>query len=122
MDRAGYVEAAHLRAIQRPFDVEKLRLRGLRRLLTLLFANPPPRAYALLRRWLPVLRLFGWRYAKWKALDGLPLPTWRRWALVTRREDVLDVLARDGEFNVWWGDDLRLLNDGDSKGTPFILG
>jgi cytochrome P450 len=122
MDRPKFAEAAHLRAKPLPFDVERLRLRGPRRLLALLFANPPPWAYALLRRWLPVLRLFGWRYPRRKALDWLPLPAWRRWALVTRREEVLEVLANDALFNVWWGDDLRLLNDGDPKGTPFILG
>jgi cytochrome P450 len=109
--------ASQERARRSAFDVETLQLRGIRRLLASTFANPPQWALGFLRIFLPVLPLLGWRY--W---GPLPIPTLRRWVLLTRSDDVREVLEQNATFNVWWGADLALLNDGEAPGTPFILG
>ncbi|MGR4869095.1 cytochrome P450 [Variovorax sp. LARHSF232] len=136
MDRARRLEESWRRAQRDDFDVQTLRLRCLRALLAYLFANPPPWAYRLLRRFLPAVKIFGWRYLSIqpspkrgrvlqflrRCLADLPLPVWRGWVLLTRDDDVREVLAKDKVFTVPWGDDVCLLNDGELPGTPFILG
>jgi cytochrome P450 len=42
--------------------------------------------------------------------------------VVTRYEDVVDVLTNDEVFKVPFGEEMARLNDGRSPGTPFILG
>lgn len=43
-------------------------------------------------------------------------------AIVSRHEDVAEVLSQDDVFRVPWPQRVRILNDGDLPGTPFILG
>ena len=101
-----------------PFDANDLRLTGLTKWLAMLTGNPPPAAYGLLRTLLPVLRVPGWRYLG----RSIPLPTLPTWVLVTRRDDVEEVMSRDADFGVPYAQAMRLLIDGNEQGTNFILG
>ncbi|SCK52034.1 Cytochrome P450 [Variovorax sp. HW608] len=108
---------ADQRARRHAFDVESLRLHGLQAWLAGIAGNPPPWVFAVLRSVLPALRLPGWRY-----IGKFPVPKLERWVLLTRDEDVREVLGRADVFRVPWGQDVRVLNDGSAPGTPFILG
>jgi cytochrome P450 len=105
------------------FRADDLRLKGLTAILARAFANPSQRLYAFLRNWLPILKLPELRYLT----KSLPLPYPRLWALVTRREDVVEVLSRYDVFAVPWVQETIDLNDGPpgertGPGTNFILG
>src|SRR5262245_17858734 len=50
--------------------------------------------------------------------DFWPVPTWRGWAMVTRYDDVQEVLQQDKVFEVPFGPNVELLNDGPN----FLLG
>lgn len=105
------------RANRQTFDVDSLRLRGIKAWIAGIASNPPPWVYAFLRTVLPSLRLPGWQY-----IGNFTVPKLELWVLLTRDEDVREVLGRDDIFTVPWGKDVRLLNDGGEPGTPFILG
>lgn len=66
-------------------------------------AHPPQWFWWVLRKLCPIPRLF-------------------RWAAVTRYDDVAEVLARSDVFRVPFGAEIARLNNGQSPGTPFILG
>src|SRR3974390_435866 len=100
------------------FNVDDLRLKGVTALLGRWSANPSQRLLGFLRNWLPLLRLPEFVYFT----NYLPVPIPRFWVLVTRREDVAEVLSRHDVFKVPWSEETRLLNDGDKNGTNFILG
>lgn len=100
------------------FDVDDLRLKGITGLVARSFGNPSQRLLGFLRRWLPMLRLPEFVYFT----KYLPLPIPRLWVLVTRYEDVAEVMSRNDVFKVAWSTETRLLNDGDANGTNFILG
>lgn len=68
-----------------------------------LLTSPPQRPLAILR-------------AIW------PIPRVGRWAAVLRYEDVSEVLQRHDVFRVPFADEIARLNDGESPGTPFVLG
>lgn len=105
------------RANRQVFDARTLRLHGIKAWFAGIAANPPPWVFAFLRTVFPSLRLPGWRY-----VGSFPVPKLELWVLLTRDEDVREVLGRDDIFTVPWGKDVRLLNDGGEPGTPFILG
>jgi cytochrome P450 len=105
-------------ASARKFDVDALRLRGITALVGGALANPPQWLYGILRRWLPNLRLPEFVYFT----KYLPVPIPRFWVLVTRYEDVDEVLSRNDVFRVSWSAETKLLNDGHENGTNFILG
>jgi len=105
---------ARQRAQSHVFDVESLRLRGIKAWFAGIAGNPPPWVFAFLRTVLPALWLPGWRY-----IGKIPVPKFESWVLLTRDEDVREVLGCADVFRVPWGQDVRLLNDGK---TPFILG
>jgi cytochrome P450 len=77
---------------------------------------------------LPTRRTRGRRYVPpWQILGVLlrafwPIPRFFRWALVTRHEDVEEVLSHPDVFGVPFGDEIARLNDGEAPGTPFLLG
>ena len=100
------------------FDVDVLRLKGITALVGRALANPSQRLYGILRRWLPNLRLPEFVYFT----KYLPVPIPRFWVLVTRYEDVDEVLSRNDVFKVAWSAETKLLNDGHVNGTNFILG
>src|SRR5262245_34318405 len=50
--------------------------------------------------------------------DLWPIPTWSGWAMVTRYDDVQEVLRHDKVFEVPFGPNVELLNDGPN----FLLG
>ncbi len=102
----------------RNFDVEALRLKGITALVARVVGNPSQRVYGILRRWLPNLRLPQYVYFT----KYLPVPIPRFWVLVTRYEDVDEVLSRNDVFKVPWSAETKLLNDGHENGTNFILG
>lgn len=51
-----------------------------------------------------------------------PIPAGFGWALATRYEDVSEVLQRHDAFAVPFDEEIGFLNDGESPGTPFLLG
>jgi cytochrome P450 len=67
------------------------------------FAHPPRWIWWLLRTFWPIVNV------------GC-------WAVVTRYDDVAEVLARHDVFTVPFGVEIARLNDGEEPGTPFILG
>jgi cytochrome P450 len=81
------------------------------------------------RQWeLPVVSDRSGIYASWLQVGlGLlrmlwPIPCLFGWALVTRKDDVEEALARSDVFGVPFAAEMARLNDGASPGTPFILG
>ena len=138
MDTSRHLDESRKRASRYLFQVDSLRLHGIRALLARLTASPPAWVFGLLRTVAAVLPLPGWRYLRvappspeanavlrWlqRWLGDIPIPVWRPgWVLVTRDEDVREVLSHDKEFVVPWHLDVQLLNDGRLPGTPFILG
>ncbi|MGH9642100.1 MAG: cytochrome P450 [Terriglobales bacterium] len=81
------------------FDVSDLRVKGFRARLTRRLVNHPEWLLAVLRTLCPIPKLCNW-------------------ALVTRFEDVQEVLGLDEVFPVPFGDKVKLLNDGPN----FLLG
>ena len=100
------------------FNVDDLRLKGVTALVGRWSANPSQKLLGFLRNWLPLLRLPEFVYFT----KYLPVPIPRFWVLVTRREDVAEVMSRHDVFKVPWSEETRLLNDGNKNGTNFILG
>ena len=68
-----------------------------------LLAHPPRWFWWLLRKIWPIVNVAGW-------------------AVVTRYDDVAEVLARHDVFTVPFRAEIARLNDGKDPGTPFILG
>lgn len=101
-----------------PFRVDDLRLKGLTKWLAHATENPPQWVYGLLRTLVPLLRVPEWRYLT----PAIPLPGLRTWMIATRREDVEDILSRDQDFGVPFGEAMKLLISGDPNGINFILG
>jgi cytochrome P450 len=101
-----------------PFRVDDLRLHGLTKLFGHATENPPQWIYGLLRTLLPLLRVPEWRYLT----PSLPFPRLKTWLLATRREDVEEILSRDQDFGVPFGEAMKLLISGDPHGINFILG
>jgi cytochrome P450 len=66
-------------------------------------AHPPRWIWWLLRRFWPIVNVAGW-------------------AVVTRHDDVAEVLGRHDVFTVPFAAEIARLNDGMDPGTPFILG
>jgi cytochrome P450 len=66
-------------------------------------AHPPPWVWSLIRNLWPIPRLAGW-------------------ALVSRYDDVAEVLTRSDAFGVPFGEEIARLNDGSAPGTSFMLG
>jgi len=83
------------------FDIGRMRAGPLARLLFRLFLYEPQWWMGLLRRWLPICRL-----------------PFLRWAIVTRYEDVREVLAHDREFPVPFEPRMKQL----TGGRNFVLG
>jgi len=92
------------------FDPGGLELRGVRRIFAALLGRPSPGAYALARRWLPIAILPA--YPRW----------WQLWVLVTRRDDVQEILSNDRVFEVPWTSLMRELTHGNTHEAGFILG
>jgi cytochrome P450 len=81
------------------FDVNDLKTKGFRARLTHRLIDHPQWLLAVLRRVCPIPKAFGW-------------------ALITRFEDVQEVLGHDDVFPVPFGDKVKLLNGGPN----FLLG
>jgi len=65
----------------------------------------------------PLQRVFGF-LRRFAPIVGLPFLG----TVVTKYDDVQEVLARDDVFGVPFGEEIARLNDGEAPGTPFILG
>src|SRR5262245_9302153 len=82
-----------------PFDIERLRSKGLTRRLFASAFEDPRWALALARRFKPTIRIGGWVY-------------------VTKDQDVREVLERQDEFETPYGPEMTEI----AGGSNFILG
>lgn len=62
------------------------------------------------------------RWIWWLLRTCWPIVNVAGWAVVTRYDDVAEVLGRHDVFTVPFGAEIKRLNDGKDPGTPFILG
>jgi cytochrome P450 len=84
------------------FDADKDLPRS-SRFWTWLFFTVAPKGFWLLRKWWPIANFFGFR-------------------VITRYEDVAEVLLRHDIYRVPFDKEIARLNDWKGDGTPFILG
>lgn len=97
-----------------PFDRAKLEQASRTSVLADWLLGYPHRLICVMRWLTPVLRCPPW--LSW--LRYLPLLSWLRWVVVLRYDEVREVLSKDEEFPVAWGE--RMIEV--TQGRNFVLG